>query len=209
MVDIPDVPGVPSLPSYGANPVLLFSDVVSSILDFFSSGPGWGIYLNGAQAFPYNSILDFDFKQDYSVADYPVEPDSDQSAGSFQSYDKVQLPFDVRVRVASGPDESDRQALLVAARAAAADLNLYEVVAPEDTYPNCNITHVDWKRTNVNGVGLVVVDFWFQQIRQTATSTFSNTQTPAVAGQQGIGSLAPSDAPASFVDRFNAAGGQT
>jgi hypothetical protein len=211
-IDVPNVPGVPSLSSYSPNPVvLLFSDAISAVLDFFTGGSQsqWGIFLNGAQAFPYNSVIDFDYKQDNQIADYPVEPsDGTQSVG-FQSYDKVQLPFDVRVRVASGGQESDRQALLVAARAASSDLNLYDVVTPEDTYSSCNIAHVDWKRASMNGVGVVVVDFWFQEVRQTATSTFSNTQTPAVAGQQSTGSVAPSDAPASFQDRFSAAGGAT
>jgi hypothetical protein len=188
MVDIPDAPGVPNLPDYSPNPVvLLFADAISSILSFFSGGPtgGWGIFLNGGQAFPYNSVIDFDFKQDYTLADEPIEE------GSFVSYDKVQHPFDVRMRVASGPSPSDRQALLVAARAAAADLNLYTVVTPEDVYDSCNITHVDWKRSSDNGVGIVVVDFWFQEIRQSATSTLSNTQSPTTAGAQSAGNVAP------------------
>jgi hypothetical protein len=187
MADIPDVPGVPNLSSYSANPVvLLFADAISSLLGFFG-GPqsGWGIFLNGAQAFPYNSVVDFDYKQDYTIADEPIEQ------GSFVSYDKVQHPFDVRVRVASGPSESDRQALLVSARAAAADLNLYTVITPEDIYDSCNITHIDWKRSAENGVGVIVVDFWFQEIRQSATSTLSNTQSPTSAGQQSTGNVSP------------------
>jgi hypothetical protein len=167
MPDVPDVPGVPPLTSNSANPVaLLFSDAISAVLDFFVGGPQWGIFLNGAQAFPYNSVVDFDFKGDSTVAD-------------------------VRVRVASGPSESDRQALLVAARAAKDDLNLYTVVTPEDTYDSANIVHVDWKRSSENGVGVVVVDFWFQEIRQSATSTFSNTQSPTVAGPQSSGNVSP------------------
>jgi hypothetical protein len=186
MADVPDVPGVPALTSFSDSPVvLLTSDAISAVLDFFVGGPQWGIFLNGAQAFPYNSVVDFDFKQDYTDADEPIEE------GSFISYDKVQHPFDVRVRVASGPAESDRQALLVAARSAAADLNLYTVVTPEDTYNSANIVHVDWKRSAENGVGVVVVDFWFQEIRQSATSTFSNTQSPTVAGQQSSGNVSP------------------
>lgn len=200
MPDVPNLPGVPPLPSYAAAGagLLLTGDV--DAVSFFA-GPQWGIFLDGAQAFPYNSIVDFDYKQDFPVSDYPVED------GGFLSYDKVQLPFDVRVRVASGPTEQDRQDLLVAAKAAANTLDLYDVVTPEDTYSSCNITHVDWKRTSVSGVGLVVVDFWFVEIRQTATSTFSSTQTPAVAGQQNTGSVAPQSPDPSLSSRIDAAGG--
>lgn len=202
MVDIPNLPGVPALPSYSPNTVqLLFADAIA-VLNLLT-GPQWGIFLDGAQAFPYNSVLDFDFKQDFPTSDYPVEE------GSFYSYDKVQLPFDVKVRVASGSSEGERQALLVALQSASSDLNLYDVITPELTYPSCNITHVDYKRTNVNGVGLIVADIWLIEIRQTATSTFSNTQSPTVAGQQSGGNVAPADAPTDFQNRFNAAGGAT
>lgn len=201
MPDVPNLPGVPNLPSYGANNlVLLVADVASAILGFFA-GPQWGIFLDGAQAFDYNSILDFDYKKDAPTSDYPVEE------GSFVSYDKVQLPFDVKVRVVSGGSEAERQALLFAADDIINDLNLYDVVTPEKTYPSCNCTHTDIKRTNVNGVGVIVVDFWFIEIRQTATSTFSNTQSPTTAGQQNTGNVAPSDASPAFQGQFSGAGG--
>jgi hypothetical protein len=184
MPDIPNLPGVPSLPSYSPNTVGLVIADAFAVLNFLF-GAQWGIFLNGAQAFPYNSILDIDYKNDNPTSDYPVED------GSFLSYDKVQLPFDVRMRVASGGSEFERQALLDAVLSAAQDLNLYDVVTPEQTYSDCNITHVDYKRSAINGVGVIVVDIWFVEIRQTATATFSNTQNPSVAGQQNTGSVAP------------------
>lgn len=202
-VDIPNVPGVPALPSYSPNNVALLSADLISVVGAFI-GPQWGIYPAGSggnglsglignqvlgfalggQAFPYESIVDFDFKQDYPVSDYQQED------GAFQSYDKVQLPFDVKVRISSGGNEFARQALLAAVQAAASTLNLYDVVTPEQTYPNCCITHWDFKRQSHNGVGLILIDLWFVEIRITSTSTFSNTQTPAVAGQQATGNVA-------------------
>ncbi len=187
-IDVPNVPGVPQLPSYSPNGLaLLAADAVALFGAAF--GPQWGIFLDGAQAFPYNSVVDFDFKQDFPVSDYQQED------GGFQSYDKVQLPFDVRVRVASGGTESERQALISEVKAASNTLNLYDVVTPEQTYSSCCVTHSDYKRQAQNGVGLVVVDIWFVEIRITSTSTFSNTQTPAVAGQQSTGNVAPTSFP--------------
>ena len=181
-IDIPNVPGVPVLPSYSANDVvLLVSDVVSAL--FGLNSDQWGIFLDGAQAFPYNSIVDFDYKQDWPVSDYPVED------GGFQSYDKVQLPFDVRMRVASGGTDIERQDLLNSIRDGANTLDLYDVVTPEITFSNCNITHIDWRRQSHNGVGLIIVDIWFVEIRITSTATFSNTKGPEVAGQQNTGSV--------------------
>lgn len=201
MPDVPNLPGVPSLPSYGANNiVLLVADVASAIISLLL-GPQWGIFLDGVPAGPYNSVVDFDYKQDNPTSDYPVEE------GSFLSYDKVQLPFDVKVRLASGGSEFERQAFLQWLDVIANDLNLYEVATPEKVYSSCNCTHVDLKRSNVNGVGVIVADLWFVEIRQTATSTFSNTQQPGEAGQQNIGNVAPVDADTSFQSRFSSAGG--
>lgn len=181
--NVPNVPGVPPLSSYsGSSIVLLFNDAISAISNILF-GTGWGIFLDGEQAFDYQSILDFDYKQDWPISDYPVEE------GAFQSYDKVQLPFDVRVRVSSGGTISERQALLTSVQAAANTLDLYDVVTPEQTYASCNITHVDYKRTSVNGVGVIVMDIWFIQIRVTSTAVFSNTQQPGIAGQQNTGSV--------------------
>jgi hypothetical protein len=182
MADVPNLPGVPALPSFGLNDVvLLAADLISAL--FGPVGAQWGIFLNGQQAFPYQSIVDFDYKQDWPTSDYPVED------GGFQSYDKVELPFDVRVRIASGGSEFDREALLSAVLDSAAGLDLYDVVTPEQTYSSCSITHVDFKRMAHNGVGLVVIDLWFVEIRVTSTSTFSNTQQPGNAGQQNTGSV--------------------
>jgi hypothetical protein len=191
MLDIPNVPGVPSLPSYSANNVaLLVADGIAAFaLSQFTSG--WGIFYHDIpiQAFPYNSIVDFDYKQDFPVSDYQQED------GGFQSYDKVQLPFDVKVRVASGGTEIERQALLISVIAAANTLNLFDVQTPEFIYQNCCITHFDYKRQSHNGVGMIVIDIWFIEIRITSTATLSTTQTPAVAGNQSVGNVAPTSFP--------------
>lgn len=186
MPDIPNVPGVPSLSGYANNVMsLLVSDVLSAISSFFFGSSQWGIFLDGAQAFDYNSVVDFDYKQDWPVSDYQLED------GAFQSYDKVQLPFDVKVRVVSGGSESDRESCLSSVLAAANTLELYDVVTPEQTFSSCNITHVDFKRSSSNGVGMIVMDIWFIEIRITSTSTFSNTQQPGAAGQQSTGNVSP------------------
>lgn len=197
MVDVPNVPGVPPLPSYAANNVSLLAADVSLLLAALS-GPRWGVYSSsGVAAFPYNSFVDLDFKQDWPVSDYPVEE------GGFQSYDKVQLPFDVRVRLASDGTEEGRAALIEAVAAAANSLQLYTVVSPEQAYPSCNITHVDYRRSATNGVGMVVIDVWFVEIRQTSTSNFSNTQTPTLAGQQSTGNVAAQPSTPQIEQGFN------
>jgi hypothetical protein len=197
MANVPNLPGVPSLSSYTSNTLsLLISDAISIINAFF--GPQWGIFLNGAQVIPYNSVLDFDYKQDWPLSDYPVED------GGFQSYDKVQLPFDIKIRLASGGTEAERQALLAAVDFYANSLELFDVITPEKAYTSCNITHYDYKRSSHNGVGVIVVDLWFIEVRVTATSTYTNTQSPGVAGPQSSGAVTPEAAPQAFQQRWGA-----
>lgn len=52
------------------------------------------------------STIEFDFEANYHISDYP------QEQGAFQSYNKVQMPFDCRVRLACGGTIAQRQAFL-------------------------------------------------------------------------------------------------
>ncbi len=182
MPNVPNAPGVPPLSSYGAsNVALLIADVIASIGG--QAGTQWGIFLNGAPIIDGDSVVSFDFKQDFPVSDYPVEK------GGFQSYDKVQLPADIRVRYSAGGSIANRQVFLDSIEAVMNTVDLYDIVTPEITYLGYNFTHRDFRRTAANGVGLIVVDLWLTEIRVTSTATFINTQQPGEAGQQNGGNV--------------------
>ncbi len=183
MPNIPNLPGVPPLTDFSVeNIVLLVADTVSQLFGDFA--PQWGIFLDGAPALPEaNSTLTFGYKRDWTISDYPIQQ------GAFESYDKVQLPFDVRVKVVSGSTGADRQALLDAVDTIGDSLELYDIVTPEKVYPSLNCNHVDYDRSAASGVGMIMIDLWFVQIRVEATATFSNTQQPPNAGQQGAGNI--------------------
>lgn len=202
MPDVPFLPGVPPLTSYGAagSFAILTEDAISLLAGLFF-GPQWGIFLDGISILPINSVVSFEFRQDYAIATYPVEQ------GSFETYDKVQLPFDIRVRVASGGDEASRQELLDAIIAAAASMDLYDVVTPEEVYSNCSISHYDYRRAAMNGVGIIVMDIWLQEIQQSSSSTFQSTSSPTVAGQNSQG-IVQAQPPSPVVQSdFDAMGG--
>jgi hypothetical protein len=184
--NVPNVPGVPPLPrppgALTGAIVLLAADLVAGAIAALL-GPRWGIFLDGEPVVFAESVAAFEYKQDWTIADYPIE------RGGFESYDKVQLPFDVRLRFSQGGSESERQAFLNSVDAAANTLDLYDVLTPEVVYQGLNISHYDYRRTSHNGVGLIVVDVWLTQVRVTATSTFSNTKNPANAGNQNGGAV--------------------
>ena len=176
--------------------------------------PSWGIYLNGtpviqpasvlgaaaaaalapiqaiAGAFGSSNIVpvlastvEFEYAQDFPISNYP------QEEGAFQSYDKVTLPFDVKLKLACGGSASKLQAFLSTCRAIAASYALFDIVTPEMVFTSVNCTHIDWPRRAVRGNGLISVDLWFQQIPVIASANFSNTQQPGVAGVQSSGNV--------------------
>lgn len=195
MPNVPNVPGVPALSSYTIGLVtLLTADAISLLLGQPESL--WNVFLNGEQAFDFRSIAGFGYKQDWVIADYPTDD------GAFFSYDKVQLPFECRLRITSGGTEEERQALIEEVTAAANTLNLYDVVTPEKVYPNCNISRMNFDRTAERGAGMIVIDVTFQEIRSSQASAFSNTQQPGSAGQQGVGNVQSQTPPTSVVQRF-------
>lgn len=180
---VPFAPGVPPLTSYA--PLETITLLVSDALTFLSGlfGPPWGIFLGGVSIIDADSVVTLDYRQDWTVSDYPVEQ------GAFETYDKVETPFDVRVRFSSGGSEANRFALLQSIADIADSITLLDIVTPEQVYPSVTIYHYDYRRTSQNGVGLIQVDVWCKEVRVTTTTQFSNTQNPQSDNPQGGGNV--------------------
>lgn len=150
-------------------------------------GPQWGIFQGGAPIVVADTVLTVGYKQSWALSDYPVEE------GAFETYDKVQIPYDARFRFASGGSAIDRQALLDSIAAIAGDLNLYDVVTPEAVYINANITNYEYQRRATNGLGLLTVDVWALEVRvaTSAPGSLSNAASPNDAPQTNGGTVQP------------------
>jgi hypothetical protein len=185
-VNVPDVPGVPSnlafAPGASIGIVLAIADGTGISSSFAS--PQWGVYLNGGLTISANSVTDLSFKQEYVISDHPVEQ------GAFQSYDKVAVPFNPRVRFAAS-SAAARAALLSSIAGVIGDLNLYDVVTPEAIYVNCNFIHQDYHRTATSGLGLLQVDVWLEQVMQSATTGVSSAVNPASNDPTANGTVQP------------------
>ncbi len=164
-------------------PILMTADTYLYFGSIFS--PQWGIFQNGTPIITADSVASMEYRQEWLLSDFPVE------RGGFETYDKVYVPYQVRFRFTAGGSESNRQALLDSVAAVAGDLNLYDAASPEAIYINCNITHYDYRRTAVNGVGLIQVDVWLEEVRIVG-STNSDTTMPS--GTQTGETRAPSGA---------------
>lgn len=185
MPNVPNVPGVPTLSSYGIQDfVLLAADAILAPFGIF--GPSqWGIFLDGSPVITADNTVTFDFKEDWPQSDYQLEQ------GAFESYDKVTLPFDVRVRMSAGGSEANRTAFINSVLAIAPGLDLLDVVTPEQVFTSCNIGHIDWHRGADRGMGLVSIDIWLRQINESAQASFGPTQQPSSASPVGAGNVQP------------------
>jgi hypothetical protein len=195
---------------------LLVEDAANLLLGSLTA-PSWGVYLNGSPvitpATPYGggslisalsavasvssvagspnispciaSTVEFEYAQEWPISTYP------QEQGAFQAYDKVTMPFDVKLRLAGGGSVSDRQAFLQTCMAISNSFSLFDVVTPEMVFSSVNCTHINWRRTAEHGVSLISVDLWFKEIPVTASANFGNTQQPGAAGQQSNGAQQP------------------
>lgn len=148
----------------------------------------WGIYSGGSPIIVADTVTGFDYKQEWSLSDFPVE------RGAFETYDKVQLPFDVRVRFVAGDTLANRSALLGSLAAIAGTTQLFDAVTPEATYTNVNITHYDYRRSARRGLGLLEVDVWCLEVRQGAMTIGTSTASPSASAQQNGGSVQPTTA---------------
>jgi hypothetical protein len=147
--------------------------------------PKWGIYKNGSLVLTPDSVIGFEYKNDYLLSDYP------QEAGAFQSYNKVASPYDAKMQMTKGGKDADRAAFLNALNTLLLSLDTYDIVTPEITYINANLKRYDYRRDSRNGFALLKVELWFEEIRITAASAFSNTAQPSGASAVNVGTVQP------------------
>ena len=161
--------------------VLLTADILT---DFSASfGPEWGVYLNGAPIILFDTFLSIDYRQTWNLSDYPVE------RGGFESYNKVYTPFETRVSFATGGSEAHKAAMLASVAAIAGTLLLYDVVTPEVIYQSVNVKHYDYRRTATNGLGLLRIELWLEEVRVTVSEASTTTSGTGDSG----GAAPPAD----------------
>lgn len=158
------------------------SDILNAVLDVadgfgvfgFDPSTQWGLFRDGAQVVEADSVTAFDYKQDYPLSTYQVEE------GGFETFDKVEMPYDVRLEFVTGGDLEARQAMLASIKAIQGSLDVFDAVTPEWTYLSCNVSHVDYGQRPDRGVGLLRVSVHLTQVRVEAAAQY-NTATPLTA----------------------------
>lgn len=193
--NVPQLPGVPQVnrsnqfPA-GPPPALGGALALTRLALALFAKPAWGIYRDtsndplpvdpdGLQVVQVNatnppvlvpdSFRDFGFRQEWTVTDAPTE------AGGFASYNKVNNPYELMLRLTKGGSLKDREEFLTKLDKIAGSLDLYKVVTPERTYLSLNITRYEvTRKENKAAYFLAEVDVFFREIR-TVQSEYSAT----------------------------------
>ena len=153
-----------------------------------SFSPTWAIYLAGTTTplIVADSFKVFDYRQDWRLPNYPMEQ------GAFQSYNKVQTPFEGRIELTKGRGKTNSSAInkfLNDIEAAANSTNLYDIAAGDLVYSNISIKGYNYRRTNLNGVSLLTVELVVLEIRLAPAATFTNTASPNGADSVSTGQV--------------------
>lgn len=184
--NVPKASGVPAVKRDATNPG---TDTQAPLNDdaIIATGAGpnqWGIYTaDNTKALEPDTVVSIGYDAEHRIADFPIEE------GSFESYDKVEMPFDIRVRMSKGGTREDRRAFLLAIESIRGNTELYSVITPDKTYLNVNFTRVSVDRSREQGAGLVTVELQLREIRQNVTAEFSNSKDPASADTKSDGSV--------------------
>lgn len=188
LINFPDVPIAPGVPNLRRSAIGLSVIAGSSALgavqryDIFGMfdslmAPEWGIYdKDDKEVITPDSFVMFEYRGERRICDYPVE------MGSFSSYNKVSVPYDIRMVVAcNGQGETSREVFLQTLELMMESTELYSIATPDAVYPGANLIRIDYRRTSRNGVSLLLADLLFQEVRVVETVTYSSTEEAAGA----------------------------
>lgn len=190
--NIPRLPGVPPLlraPGAGLFTIPLILADAASILRAFSAQK-WGLFDTSLQpVILADAVRSLDFRASQRISTYAVEPNA------FASYNKVVEPYQGRLRFMQAGSEDARRACIESVIAAWESLDLFDLVMPEFIFPDVNVTHYDFQRSADRGNGLLTVDVWCEQVRQTVGTEFIQTKSASGSATQSGGTVQTSEIP--------------
>lgn len=161
----------------------------------------WGLFTqDGDPAAPADNVIAFENSLEARISDYPVAPntgDTPSQTVGFGSYNKVIVPYDVRLIMSRGGSVEDRQDFLQAIQDAWQSTDLFNVVTPECVYLDVNVVGVRRMAASDRGMGLMTLEIALRKVRQTATLTFTQTKEATGSGQVNGGSVQAQPVPAS------------
>lgn len=157
--------GIPNLlrpPSVGAVVTAILGRAAGAAWNYLFPGPTWGVYTAGTttQAVTVSSVVALGLRKSSNVSDYKIE------TGSFVSYNKVETPRGVQIRITREGTELERATLLNWLETNVKAPTLFDIVMPELRYSNMTLIDYAADRGATSGLGMLIVDCTFQEIRE-------------------------------------------
>lgn len=171
---------------------LLTADSTDLIAAF--GAPQWGIWKDGSPVLVADSVARVQYARDYQIPNYP------QEKGAFESYNKVQIPYDARVGFYIS---TSRREFLNSVEAAVQSRDLVTFVMPEKFYESANLTHYSFSREVRAGVTLILVEVWCKEVRIIAGIGISDPQSTNAVKSTQSGQVQPIPSSGTFADSAN------
>lgn len=201
MVDtrFPDVPftqGVPAVQRVVGQIAQVVSGLASlmtadsPVFGLFQDGDSqWGLFdQDGQPVIDAEVTYGMDYRREFRVADFPIED------GKFASYNKVQLPYDVRMTFVQAESVDSRSGFLQQVDDICNTLDLFTAVTPEASYDNVNVTGYEYRRSTHSGVSMLTVEVYCREVRLVKQGQFSDTkQDPAAVETQNQGAVSTAE----------------
>jgi hypothetical protein len=185
--NVPNLPGVPQMARsllYPPDPAPTIETEGSAeaIAQSVTAAPIWGVFSQpdstagaaAVQVVDADSVMDFGWRQEYRVSNYPVQQ------GAFASYKKVFVTFECSVTLTKGGTLEQRTQFLQQIDAVVASLDLFNIRTPEKTYIGCNCTRAELARRGPQNAGYFDVELFFVQISE-VQAQYSSTNAPSTA----------------------------
>ena len=187
-----------------------------------------GLTGGGKPVITPDSVISLEWHGEERISDYPVEN------GGFASFNKVAVPYDLRIvmtcaglnyvqsaltKVTQQLDQAltslglafgqpmGRDAFLSALDSMLNSTQCYDVVTPDKVYKNVNLVSYSHAKKHDEGATMIVAELIFREVRTSASASYSNpivSTSESAASDVNVGTVNGSSASASQTSMFNA-----
>ena len=166
-------------------PVMSLTNQEASGFGNYTPWYTYGIYdpVTGEPVLDYDSFVNCHIEGKMVVSDFPVEQ------GGFATYNKVNKPMTLKVRIAVAEGGDRRHKLLLALDKLMKSTQLMNVVAKDATYLNQTLEDYSYLRDVKNGTG-ILIDLKFTEVRQ-ITPAYTNAKIPGGRSSKNSGVVSP------------------
>lgn len=167
----------------------------------------WLILTNkNSPAIVPDTVPRFEYRNEARISDYPLEQ------GAFASYNKVQVPYDIRMmmvcaganyiqgaaqkvenalNIGVGKSMMSRQAFIDSLDYMLTTTDLFSIVTPDKKYDNVSLVHYDFRKETNDGAVMLKVEAWFREVRVTGQAKYTKSNSPDAADAQNLGTVQP------------------